>query len=177
MNMNQFTQKTVSALERAQSLAIEYQHMQVDQEHLAAALLEDQAGLIPQLLGKMNVQVDLLRKDIADALGRMPRVTGSGREADKVYISADMEKALLEADDFEAYYNEPEEEEPELLWQQTDEDYEIYNTDDTDVDLEAYSEEVHQGTSGNGLSVVLTMLVMVALSASILLLMKYLGVL
>ena len=88
-----------------------------------------------------------------------------------------LEKALLEADDFEAYYNEPEEEEPELLWQQTDEDYEIYNTDDTDVDLEAYSEEVHQGTSGNGLSVVLTMLVMVALSASILLLLKYLGVL
>lgn len=39
MNMNQFTQKTVEALQRAQSLAIEYQHMQVEQEHLMAALL------------------------------------------------------------------------------------------------------------------------------------------
>ena len=34
MDMNQFTQKTVAALQRAQSLAIEYQHMQVEQEHL-----------------------------------------------------------------------------------------------------------------------------------------------
>ena len=34
MNMNQFTQKTVNALQRAQSLAVEYQHMQVEQEHL-----------------------------------------------------------------------------------------------------------------------------------------------
>ena len=51
------------------------------------------------------------------------------------------------------------------------------NTDRADVDLDAYSEEVHQGSSRNGLSVVLTMLVMVALSASILLLLKYLGVL
>ena len=88
-----------------------------------------------------------------------------------------LEKALMELDDTQAYYNEPEDEEPELLWQQADEDYEIYNTDDTDVDLEAYSEEVHHGKSGAGLSVVLTMLVMVALSASILLLLKYLGVL
>ena len=88
-----------------------------------------------------------------------------------------LEKALMELDDTQAYYNEPEEEEPELFWEQPEEDYDIYNTDDTDVDLEAYSEEVHQGKSGAGLSVVLTMLVMVALSASILLLLKYLGVL
>ena len=88
-----------------------------------------------------------------------------------------LEKALLEADDFEAYYNEPEEEEPELLWQQTDEDYEIYNTDDTDVDLDAYSEEVHRGRKNNALSTVLTMLAMLALSAAILLLLKILGVL
>ena len=40
MNMNQFTQKTVNALQRAQSLAIEYQHMQVEQEHLMLALTE-----------------------------------------------------------------------------------------------------------------------------------------
>ena len=98
MNMNQFTQKSVAAIQRAQAIAVEYQHMQVDQEHLAAALIEDRAGLIPQLLGKMGVQVELLQKDVADALGRIPRVTGSGREADKVYISPDLEKALLEGE-------------------------------------------------------------------------------
>ena len=40
MNMNQFTQKTMAALQRAQSLAMEYQHMQVEQEHLMLALTE-----------------------------------------------------------------------------------------------------------------------------------------
>ena len=57
MNMNQFTQKTISALERAQSLAIEYQHMQVEQEHLMLALIEDEKELIPQLLAKCGLSV------------------------------------------------------------------------------------------------------------------------
>ena len=39
MNMNQLTQKTIEALQRAQAIAVEYQHMQVDQEHLMCALL------------------------------------------------------------------------------------------------------------------------------------------
>ena len=50
MNMNQFTQKTVSALQRAQSMAIEYQHMQVEEEHLLLALTEDRNDLLCQLL-------------------------------------------------------------------------------------------------------------------------------
>ena len=57
MNMNQFTQKTVEALQRAQALAIEYQHMQVEQEHLMTALLEEKNGLISKLLQKMGLNV------------------------------------------------------------------------------------------------------------------------
>ena len=98
MNMNQFTQKTVEALQRAQALAIEYQHMQVEQEHLMTALLEDKNGLISQLLQKMGLNVEGLRKAVTDSLGRVPRVSGPGREADKVYISQDVEKSLLEAE-------------------------------------------------------------------------------
>ena len=98
MNMNQFTQKTVEALQRAQALAIEYQHMQVEQEHWMTALLEDKKGLISQLLQKMGLNVEGLRKAVTDSLGRIPRVSGPGREADKVYISQDVEKALLEAE-------------------------------------------------------------------------------
>ena len=98
MNMNQFTQKTVEALQRAQALAIEYQHMQVEQEHLMTALLEDKNGLISQLLQKMGLNVEGLRKAVTDSLGRIPRVSGPGREADKVYISQDVEKSLLEAE-------------------------------------------------------------------------------
>ena len=97
-NMNQFTQKSIAAIQRAQAIATEYQHMQVDQEHLISALLEDNAGLIPQLLAKCGVSVDSLRAAVQDALTRIARVSGPGREADKVYISQDLDKALLEAE-------------------------------------------------------------------------------
>ena len=98
MNMNQMTQKTVAALQRAQSLALEYQHMQVEQEHLMLALTEDQNELIPQLLEKCGLQAEGIRASLTEALGRIPRVSGSGREPGKVYIAPDTEKALLEAE-------------------------------------------------------------------------------
>jgi len=98
MNMNQFTQKTITAIQRAQQIAVEYGHQQVDQEHVMLALTEDGASLIPQLLGKCGLSADSLRAAVTEALGRIARVSGPGREADKVYISADLEKALLEAE-------------------------------------------------------------------------------
>ncbi len=98
MNMNQFTQKTIEAIQRAQQIAVEYGHQQVDQEHVMLALTEDAASLIPQLLGKCGLSADSLRAALTEALGRIARISGPGREADKVYISPDLEKALIEAE-------------------------------------------------------------------------------
>ena len=98
MNMNQFTQKTIGALQRAQSMAIEYQHMQVEQEHLLLALTEDQNDLIPQLLTRCGISVEALRNGLESNLGRIPRVSGSGREPGKVYIAPELEKALVAAE-------------------------------------------------------------------------------
>ena len=98
MNMDQFTQKTVAALQRAQSIAIEYQHMQVEQEHLMLALTEDSNELIPQLLSKCGLSVPALVTGLKENLGRIARVSGSGREPGKVYIANDVEQALLEAE-------------------------------------------------------------------------------
>ena len=97
MDMNHLTQKTREAIAGAQSLAVEYQHQQVEQAHLALALLEDAQGLIPQLLGASGVRVDALKAALTQALERLPRVSGPGREADKVYIAQDVDKALNEA--------------------------------------------------------------------------------
>ncbi|MBQ6564789.1 MAG: AAA family ATPase, partial [Clostridia bacterium] len=97
-SMNNYTQKSVEAIQRAQAIATQYQHMQVDQEHLASALTEDGSGLIAQLLQKCGYSVDSLRASLEDAISRIPRVSGPGREADKVYISPDLDKALVEAD-------------------------------------------------------------------------------
>ena len=98
MNANQFTQKTIAAVQRAQSLAMEYQHMQVEQEHLALALVEQDAELIPQLLKKCGWSAEDMRRQLTEALGRIARVSGPGRQADKVYISPDVDKALVEAE-------------------------------------------------------------------------------
>ena len=98
MNMNQFTQKSIAAIQRAQQIAVEYGHQQVEQEHVMLALTEDAASLIPQLLGKCGVSADSLRAALTEAVGRIARVSGPGREADRVYISADLEKALVEAE-------------------------------------------------------------------------------
>ncbi len=98
MNTNQFTQKSIEAIQRAQQLAVEYGHQQVDQEHVMLALTEDSAALIPQLLTKCGVSADALRAALTDAVSRIARVSGPGREADKVYISPDLEKALVEAE-------------------------------------------------------------------------------
>ena len=76
MNMNQFTQKTTAALQRAQSMAIEYQHLQVEQEHLMLALTEDSAELIPQLLQKCGIAPESVKKQLEEALTRIPRVSG-----------------------------------------------------------------------------------------------------
>ncbi len=98
MNMNQFTQKSIEAIQRAQQIAVEYGHQQVDQEHVLLALTEDKAALIPQLLEKCGVSASSLRAAVEEAASRIVRVSGPGREADKVYISPDLEKALVEAE-------------------------------------------------------------------------------
>ena len=77
MNTNQFTQKTMEALQRAQQIAVEYQHMQVDEEHMLLSLTEDAKALIPQLLTRCGISVDAFRAALNDALSRIPRVSGA----------------------------------------------------------------------------------------------------
>ncbi len=96
MNMNQFTQKTLAALQRSQALAVEYGHPEVQPEHMMLALTEDGNDLIPQLLGKCGASVDALRRSLEETLSRMPHASGAG--SGNVYLAKDTEKALLEAE-------------------------------------------------------------------------------
>ncbi len=98
MNSNQFTQKTMEALRQAQAMAVEYQHMNVEQEHLMLTLTDDAGDLIAQLLQKCGIRPENLKTLLEQALNKIPRVSGPGREAGKVYISNDLEKALNEAE-------------------------------------------------------------------------------
>ena len=96
MNLNQFTQKSVEAVQAAQQMASARQNQQIEQEHLLLALLEQKEGLIPQLIQKAGVEPAALRQKLTAAVERLPQVSGSG--AGQMYLSRDLEQALNEAE-------------------------------------------------------------------------------
>ena len=96
MNLNQFTQKSVEAVQAAQQMASARQNQQIEQEHLLLALLEQKEGLIPQLMQKAGVEPSALRQKLTAAVERLPQISGSG--AGQMYLSRDLEQALNEAE-------------------------------------------------------------------------------
>ena len=96
MNLNQFTQKSVEAVQAAQQMVSARQNQQIEQEHLLLALLEQKEGLIPQLMQKASVEPAALRQKLTAAVERLPQVSGSG--AGQMYLSRDLEQALNEAE-------------------------------------------------------------------------------
>ena len=98
MNMNQFTQKSLAAIQGAQDLAREYGNQQIEQEHLLLALVSDGEGFIPQLLTAMGMTVPSFQAAAASLVEKLPKVSGSGREADKVYVSQDVDRAIKGAE-------------------------------------------------------------------------------
>ncbi|MGN0664152.1 MAG: ATP-dependent chaperone ClpB [Negativibacillus sp.] len=98
MNTQKFTQKSLEAVQLAHNIAVEHNHMQIEQLHLLDALLTQENSLVAQLLKKMNVDPTALERSVMQEIGKIPSVTGSGREAGKVYISQDVDRALNRAE-------------------------------------------------------------------------------
>ncbi len=98
MNFNQYTQKSLEAVQSAQNLAVQNSHQQLEQVHLLLALLRQDGGLIPQLLRKMDVTVESLEAAAAAQLRKIPAVKTS-READRFYISADVDATFTAAEE------------------------------------------------------------------------------
>ncbi|MDO5400256.1 MAG: ATP-dependent chaperone ClpB [Eubacteriales bacterium] len=97
MNLNHYTQKSLEAVQSAQNLAVQNSHQQLEQVHLLLALLQQEGGLIPQLLQKMDVTVESLEAAANAELRKLPAVKTS-READRFYISADLDAAFTAAE-------------------------------------------------------------------------------
>ena len=98
MNMNQFTQRSLAAIQGAQELAVEHGNQQIEQEHLLLALLTDEQGFIPQLLSAMGMTVPSFAAAVKAEVEKLPKVSGGGREADKVYVAQDVDRALKAAE-------------------------------------------------------------------------------
>ena len=96
MNISKFTQKSQEAVQLAQKIALENGNQQIDQEHLAAALLEVEDSLIANLVTKMGIQKEAFAGEINTLIGKLPKVSGaSGQE----YLTVDMNKVLTGAED------------------------------------------------------------------------------
>ena len=98
MNAQKYTQKSLEAVQSAQSIAVSHNHQQMEQVHLLLALLQQEGGLIPQLLKKMGVTVESFQAAVSHEVEKLPGVTGSGREMDKFYISRDVDAAFTQAE-------------------------------------------------------------------------------
>ncbi len=94
MNAEKYTQKTLEAIQTAQSMAIENQNAYVTPEHLLYALTDADGGLIGALLSRMGVNCDEVLSELDSAIEKLPKVTGGG----EVYASRELGEILTVAE-------------------------------------------------------------------------------
>ncbi len=97
MNLNKFTQKSQEAISEAQNISIRFENQYVDVEHLALALLEQEKGLVPSLLEKLNCNPQAFLKALEEQIAKLPRVTQSGGQAGQIYVTPRLNTVLVKA--------------------------------------------------------------------------------
>ena len=94
MNAEKFTQKSLDAVRTAKSMAEENRNNYITPEHLLYALVDQDGGLIPSLLGKMKVDGNAVLSELDTAIAALPKV-GSVSE---VYLSPECDRAISAAE-------------------------------------------------------------------------------
>ena len=97
MNIQKFTQKSLEAIQNAQTLAIENQNAQVEQEHLLLALLEQENSLIKELIKKIGDE-DSIENEVRNKIDNKPKMTGVARPSDGIYVAQDVDKVLADSE-------------------------------------------------------------------------------
>ena len=95
MNIDRFTEKAQEAIAAAQSAAQRLQHHELDAEHILLALLEQDEGLVPQLIKKVGADPAVIHQQIEAGLADRPRVSGGDEQ---LYTSARARQVLAEAE-------------------------------------------------------------------------------
>ncbi|HAE39521.1 MAG TPA: type VI secretion system ATPase TssH, partial [Candidatus Riflebacteria bacterium] len=99
MDINRMTQKSQEALQAAQNNAIQYGHQEISSEHLLAALLADDSGMVPRLFNNINIPLKTIRERVNALIAKLPRVSGPGMTPDKFYVSSELSKILVKAEE------------------------------------------------------------------------------
>lgn len=94
MNIQKFTQKSVEAINQCEKLAYEYGNQEIEQEHLLVALLEQEDGLIPKMIEKMEIDRQHFTNNAIAHLAKRVKVSGG-----QVYIGQNLNKVLISAED------------------------------------------------------------------------------
>ena len=97
MDAQKFTQKSLEAIQEAQSIAIENQNAQIEEEHLLLALLNQEDSLIKELLKKINIPQEF-EKELNDKIEGLPKMTGGARQANSIYVSQDVDQVLTNSE-------------------------------------------------------------------------------
>ena len=95
MDLNRYTEKAQQALAQAQRLASEYNHAQIEPEHLLLALVDQADGVVPQVVAKLGATPQQLKRQLEEELQRKPQVYGT---ATQVGIGATLQNVLNRAE-------------------------------------------------------------------------------
>ena len=98
MDINRFTEKSREALTTAQGIAAQYGHQEVDAEHLALALVNQEDGFVPRVLERAGVAPKALATALEAVLKKRPSVRGPGAEMGTITISQRVAKAIANAE-------------------------------------------------------------------------------
>ena len=94
MNIQKFTQKSMEAVQDCEKLAYEYGNQEIEQEHLLVALLQQENGLIPQMIEKMEIQLEHFKENATRRLEARTKVSGG-----QVFVGKDLNQVLIHAED------------------------------------------------------------------------------
>ena len=94
MNAQNFTQKSLEAIQTAQSMAQENNNNYLMPEHLLYALVDQDGGLIPSLFGKMGVDCNAVLSELDSAIRALPKI---GSVSD-VYLAPECNRVVSAAE-------------------------------------------------------------------------------
>ncbi len=97
MNIQKFTQKSLEAIQNAQTIAVQNQNAQIEQEHILLALLEQENSLIKELLKRMEVSENF-EEEVRRKVENKPKMMGGARQAGSIYVSQDTERVLANSE-------------------------------------------------------------------------------
>ncbi|CAL81962.1 ATP-dependent chaperone ClpB [Clostridium botulinum] len=98
MNIEKLTLKVQQAINDSQLVAVKYNHQQIDTIHLFSALISQDDGLIPNILGKMGVNIRDINAETNRVLDNMPKVLGEGAQSSSVYPTRRFEEVFVRAE-------------------------------------------------------------------------------